>query len=60
MVVGVHLSFSKTADRLDFFTRQPQKTIKYPVSSGSADENVLSLSEFRREWLDWFEIIEKQ
>ncbi len=42
------------------FTENGPKKIKYPVSGSSVAENALLMSEVRREWADWSEIIERQ
>ncbi len=63
MVVGI----STTADLLGFnaqpslgFTENGPKKRKYPVRGSSVDENALLMSEFRGEWADWLEKIERQ
>ncbi len=42
------------------FTENGPKKIKYPVSGSSVAENALLMSEVRREWADWLEMIERQ
>ncbi len=44
---------------LEFTENGPQKR-KYPVSSSCVDGNALLISEVRGEWVDWFEMIERQ
>ena len=41
------------------FTEKGPKNRKYPVSSSCVVENALLMSEVRREWADWFEMIER-
>jgi len=68
MVVGARqavLNISETADLLGFsytslgFTENALKKRKYPASGSSVGENVWLLPDVR-EWLDWFELIERQ
>ncbi len=42
------------------FTENGPKKRKYPVSGSCVDENALLMSEFRGEWADWLEMIERQ
>ncbi len=41
------------------FTENGPKKRKYPVSGSCVYENALLLSEFRGEWADWLEMIER-
>ena len=59
--------FQKLLIYLDFhaqpslgFTENDLEKRKYPVSGSCVDVNALLLSEVRGEWVDWFEMRERQ